>query len=134
MLTDLSLAELAEIDNRKLAILFATHLQRVALDIEDRKLEKKPRLINIKLAFIPDVSSDQHNTYLDGCKMQVQVTSQFPEFRTQIYDFAVKDGTLSYSKTTPTDHTRPGLPGFDDEGLVIDSISQAPMEVERTDG
>lgn len=89
-LKEFSLASLAEIDGKRLALAFDAELKRIAADIDDRPGVATARELTLKVAVVPvlDVSSG----IAEQARVQCQVSAAIPKRKTKVWDMSVRKG------------------------------------------
>lgn len=97
-----TLENLAKMDSGRIAIAFEQACKRVALDCEDRPVEKKARKVVLELEFEPvtDASGlcEQVNT-------RIQVKENLPARKSKIYDLGLRrGGMLTVNLSDPESH------------------------------
>ena len=112
-LQTLTLEEIAKIDGGRISACFQRELRRCVEDIDDRPADKRDREITITFKLTPEAG--EADGLLDGAKLQAQVCSKVPSYRSKKYDFGVRDGQLRFSTSSPTNHRAQPLPFGEDE-------------------
>lgn len=109
-LRELTLPDLAAMDNERIGTAVAQALNRAADDIYDRPGESKPRKVVLEVLLVPECTEDGE---CDNVKMQAQVKDTIPARKSRVYDLGVRrrNGTtkLMYSDAAPDNHLQPGL-------------------------
>lgn len=90
-LKQLSLAEIAKIDEGRIAAAFDQALKRAAQDCDDRPGDDRPRKIMIEIAIAP--VTDQSGI-CDSVKSQIQIKDTIPTRKSRVYDFGLRKGGL----------------------------------------
>jgi len=111
-LQQLSLAQIAEIDDGRIAAAFDQALKRAAQDCDDRPGDDRPRKITIELAVAPVL--DQ-NGMCDSVKSQIQIKDTIPTRKSRIYDFGLRKGGLFTYQPMALDNHRQGILPMDED-------------------
>lgn len=83
----LSLDNLPDLDDGKIAEAFRVHLARAAHDCYDRPGDGKPRKVTLEIGLFPVLESDGS---CDQVKLQALVTSAVPKHRTKVLSLGLK--------------------------------------------
>lgn len=112
-LRQLTLAQVAEIDDGRIAAAFAQALKRVAQDCDDRPGDDRPRKIVLEMAFMPVLSEDG---ICDSVKSQCQIKDTIPTRKSRVYDFGLRKGGLFSYQPMALDNHRQATMFNEDEG------------------
>lgn len=100
MKTQLTLANMRELDFGKIDVAFRHELKRIVDDMVERPGDDRPREIGIRFSFTPDGESGVCQT----CRMEVEMKSKVPSVRTKPYELGVNaGGGLVFNPASPDD-------------------------------
>ena len=112
-LTRLSLKELAELDDGRIATAFDMAIKRVADDCNDRPGETKPRTVTLQIEIAPVLDVDG---MCDTVKSRIQIKDSIPTRKSKLYDFGLrKGGILAFNNNSLGNHKQESFLGDDDE-------------------
>lgn len=95
----LTLENLENLDLGKASIAFNQQIRRIAEDCLDRPGDGNARKVTLEVVAKP-VTNDDGSA--DRVKLQIQVTSKIPSYRTRVYDLGLrKNGVLVFSEDSP---------------------------------
>ena len=110
-LHSLTLENLESLDLGKAAIAFNQQIRRVAEDCLDRPGDGNARKVTLEVVVKPETNDDGS---ADRVKLQIQVTSKIPSYRTRVYDLGLrKNGVLVFSEDSPENFDQTTM--FDEE-------------------
>lgn len=94
-----TLDNLESLDLGKASIAFNQQIRRVAEDCIDRPGDGNARKVNLEILVKPVTEADGT---CERVKLQIQVTSKVPSYRTRVYDLGLrKNGMLVFSEDSP---------------------------------
>lgn len=102
-LKQLSLAELARIDDGRIEAAFNQAVRRAAADCDDRPGDDRPRKIMLEIAFVPVVTEEG---ICDSVKSQMQIKETIPTRKSRTYDFGLRKGGLFVYQPMALDNHR----------------------------
>lgn len=109
----LSLQQLADLDDGRIATAFDQAVKRAAQDCDDRPGDDRPRKVILEIAFAPVLSADG---ICDSVKSQIQIKDAMPTRKSRVYDFGLRKGGLFVYQPMALDNHRQGtFPMEDDE-------------------
>lgn len=95
----LTLENLENLDLGKASAAFNLQIRRIAEDCLDRPGDGNARKVTLEVVAKP-VTNDDGSA--DRVKLQIQVTSKIPSYRTRVYDLGLrKNGVLVFSEESP---------------------------------
>lgn len=95
----LTLESLENLDLGKASLAFNQQIKRIAVDCLDRPGDVNARKVTLEVAAKPVVNDDGS---CERVKLQIQVTSKIPSYRTRVYDLGLrKNGVLVFSEDSP---------------------------------
>lgn len=112
-LQQLSLSQIAEIDDGRIAEAFAQAVKRAAQDCDDRPGDDRPRKITLEIAFSPVLAE---NGLCDSVKSQIQIKDTIPTRKSRVYDFGLRKGGLFVYQPMALDNHRQNTM-FNDDGV-----------------
>ena len=101
MKLELNMPNLKELDFGKVAAAFEEHLRRAAEDCDDRAVDTRPRIVNLKIMMkpIPDDHGDCMNVDL-----QCFANAVLPPHRSRVFQCQLrKGGILAFDNDSPDD-------------------------------
>jgi hypothetical protein len=94
-----TLENLENLDLGKASTAFNLQIKRIAADCLDRPGDANARKVTLEVAAKPVVNDDGS---CERVKLQIQVSSKIPSYRTRVYDLALrKNGVLVFSEESP---------------------------------
>lgn len=94
-----TLENLENLDLGKASAAFNMQIRRVAADCLDRPGDANARKVTLEVVAKPVTNDDGS---CERVKLQIQVTSKIPSYRTRVYDLGLrKNGVLVFSEDSP---------------------------------
>jgi len=95
----LTLENLENLDLGKASAAFNLQIKRIAADCLDRPGDGNPRKVTLEIVAKPVTNDDGS---CERVKLQIQVTSKIPSYRTRVYDLGLrKNGVLVFAEDSP---------------------------------
>lgn len=112
-LKQFSIEELAKVDDGRIAEAFNQALRRVAMDVDDRPGDDRPRKLNLEIAIVPVCDE---SGLCDSVKLQMQIKESLPTRKSRVYDMGLrKGGLMVYQPMSPENHHQQPLIDEDDD-------------------
>lgn len=106
-LLQLSLREIAEIDDGRINEAFTQAIRRIANDCDDRPGDDRPRKVTLEITFTPVCDE---KGYVDSVKSQFQIKETIPTRKSKVMDFGLrKGGIFVFQPLSPGDHRQQPL-------------------------
>ena len=94
-----TLENLENLDLGKASVAFNRQIRRIAEDCLDRPGDVNPRKVTLEIVAKPVTNDDGS---CERVKLQIQVASKIPSYRTRVYDLGLrKNGVLVFSEDSP---------------------------------
>lgn len=94
-----TLENLENLDLGKASVAFNQQIRRIAADCLDRPGDGNARKVQLEVVAKPVTNDDGS---CERVKLQIQVTSKIPSYRTRVYDLGLrKNGVLVFSEDSP---------------------------------
>ena len=103
-LKQLSLAELADIDDGRIGLAFDQALKRVSMDCDDRPGDNRPRKVVLEMTVEPVCGEDG---VCESVTSQIQIKESLPTRRSKKYDLGLrKNGIFVFQPMSLDNHAQ----------------------------